>query len=46
MGGPARVNCDKRHGPKSSDSTSCETIQMKMSLICMKMDVKVKLIFI
>ena len=36
-------SCPLPHFQKES---TCETIEMKMSLICMKMDVQVKLIFI
>ena len=32
--------------PHFQNECFCKTIQMKMSLICMKMDVQVKLIFI
>ena len=32
--------------PLSQNESSCKTFNMKMSLICMKMDVEVKYIFI
>ena len=32
--------------PLYQNESSCKTFDMKMSLICMKMDVQVKLIFI
>ena len=32
--------------PHFQNESPCETIQMKMSLICMKIDMQVKLIFI
>ena len=32
--------------PQFQNESTCKAIEMKMTLICMKMDVKVKLIFI